>query len=287
MRAPPAASLRLASTAVVMGLVVLSGLVLGGCLSAAIAPTAEQLTGVKSVLVLPVEPPPLLGPPYVMKSAGLDVIRGVQPLMSVPVPQIAAGANVLAAGGGILTLVELATTGKPTGEPHKLVELDKATERWATVILRDEAAIQLRASGALPSVSVGTRYRQLDVRDRSYTWHMENWYKPIRAWYNDEAADLVYADVTVDTDAVLEVGLLNFEVAGPRLIVRVMMRFLAPKTGRLIGRAEKASITKLADIRAVVTQSERFRETFASITRPLVTACLGNLRLISSEHATE
>jgi hypothetical protein len=222
-----------------------------------------------------------------MTSAGLDVIRGAQPLMPVPIPQIAAGANVLAAGGGILTLIELATTGEPTGEPHKLVELDEATERWATVILRDEAASQLRASGILPSVSVATRYRQLDIGDRSYTWHMENWYKPIRAWYNDEAADFIYSDVTVDTDTVLEVGLLNFEVAGPRLIVRVMMRLLAPKTARLIGRSEKASITKLTDIRDVVTQPERFRETFATISRPLIAACLRDLRLIPAEHPTE
>ncbi len=62
---------------------------------------------------------------------------------------------------------------------------------------------------------------------------MENWLAPIRAWYNGDISPFDYREFAEQgIDAVLEIGVLNYElVGGDHLLVQVMRQGPGPGAG--------------------------------------------------------
>ena len=262
---------------------------LSGCVATALTASPEQLAGIRGLTVVPVEPPPLSVPPAAIQSVGLEIVKGMYPLTAVPVPQIQSGARVLTAAGGVILLVQVLTeelaAGTPTGEPHRLEPLPDSPDIWMpTAVLRDEVAAQLRAGASLSPVSAATTYLRLDIAERGPTSHIQNWLKPIRAWYSAETSDVTYDEARARNDIVLEVGLLNFELAGgKRFVIQVVMRLVDPRTGGVIGRSRDWAYPKMEARELLAGDAARLKEAFTSITRPLVASCLGTLGLVAAD----
>ena len=146
--------------------------------------------------------------------------------------------------------------------------------------LAEEAAAQLRAVGGTRVVTTSPGYRELDVENRRATWHMENWYRPIRAWYEDTATDVRYQTETGPDAMVLEVGLLNYEWNTANLSIQVMLRLVDAETGQLIGRTRRWKVQKVGRATDVLTpDNARLKTEFTQITRPLVAEALKDLGL--------
>lgn len=271
-----------AATRAVLISVLSTAALLSGCVATAITPSSAQLANVGHVIVVPVEPPPLAVPADVARSLGMDVIRTAVPLTTTPVPKVRAGGGALVLVGGVIMFLELSAAGTPTGEPARLEDVQGLPGTWVpTVVLAEEAAAQLSAGTAFRTVTTVTKYRRLPVGDRSATWHMENWYGPIRAWYSDDTAGIDYVQDTESGTVVLEVGLSNYELAMNRFLVQVMMKVVDPRTGRVIGRTRQYAYPKVGSINDLLAMdSAQLKEVFFETARPLVATALRELGLI-------
>jgi hypothetical protein len=203
-------------------------------------------------------------------------------LVAAPEGGVQPGGRILASVGGIITLIEIAAAGRPTGEPRTLEEVLADPETWLpTSALVDEAAAQL-SRGCSCRVATMTKYVRLPIRNRAATWHMENWYKPIRAWYAEDNAGARYAQsATGHHGAILEVGLINYEWEGSRFMVQILMKLIDPGTGQVIGRTRRYAARKVGPVEKVLADGVApLKALFADMTRPLVAAALHDLGLI-------
>jgi hypothetical protein len=153
-----------------------------------------------------------------------------------------------------------------------------------TVALAHEVERKLGGRGVQVSVDPGVRPLP-GVAQREITALMENWMAPLRAYYNDTKPDPTYASLAAGpSDAVLEVGVMNYEVAlGSQLLVQVFMRLVDPATGRLIGRARAADPFHLLSVNpleeTLANDAAKFKVIFDSATRRLVADALRQLGL--------
>src|SRR5438093_6081764 len=114
--------------------------------------------------------------------ADVEIIGTVPPIPS---------AEVLVLMAGIVMLVKWA--GTLTKAPATIDLSDALPKAWSpTIELAKEATAQLRSRGSSRMITMTEKYRELHIQNRAATWHMENWYRPIRIWYNDDAAGADY-----------------------------------------------------------------------------------------------
>jgi hypothetical protein len=153
-----------------------------------------------------------------------------------------------------------------------------------------ESAKSILTSTGYNESIVMDEFSQLPVTDRSRTWHMENWLAPIRRWYNQKESTLNYQDVvTKDTDAVFEIGLLNYEyyqyLNDFRMIVQIMVKLIDPKTKKVIGRARgMENYIKVGSlIDALQNNAEKHKQITEEIGKKLVKQCLVDLELIAKK----
>jgi len=264
----------------VFALMLSAALTASGCVAASLTPSPTRLVPVDYIAIVPVESPPLLAP-----SLGTQSVIGsrvIPVLVALPGGALQPGGELLASVGGIITIIQIAVAGRPTGEPRSLEDVLADPTTWLpTRALADEAAAQLRR-GCSCTVATTETYLRLPVGDRAATWHMENWYKPIRAWYAEDHAGRRYAQSPAsDHVLILETGLLNYEWEGSRLIVQVLMKLVDPRTGQVIGRVRKGAGRKVGPVEKVLADGVApLKDIFADMTRPLVAAALQDLGLI-------
>jgi hypothetical protein len=184
--------------------------------------------------------------------------------------------------GGVIVLLDAATTGNPSTEPARLEDVLEEPGTWIpTVVLATEAAAQLSAAGTFPTVTTTTKYRRLPIEDRSSTWHMENWLKPYRAWYSDDTAGIDYTQQSGNKGLVLEIGLPIYEFAFDRLRMVVMVKAIDPATGRVVGRTLHQAFAKVGTIpELLANDATGLKLAFIEGARPLVASALRELGLV-------
>lgn len=268
--------MRRAVTSSAILLVLSSILTMTGCVAPAFSPPRDRVAHISRLAIVAVEPPPLLVTDVGVRSAGATILPTAGAVATVsPVAGLA-----LVVIGTVAMLTEHAAADVPRLEPADLEALLTKGLVWSpTRALADEAAAQLRARANSGTVTTSPMYRELLVENRGKTWHMENWLKPIRAWYAEEtaAADL---QVKSGTDTLLEISLLNYEWHTHRFVVQVMMRVVDVPTGRVIGRTRNwayPAVGRAAELLA--NDSAALKTVFVETTRPLVAAGLKDLGL--------
>jgi len=247
------------------------------CVAPAISPSVDRVAAIRNLVVVAVESPPLVvtdskASDFVARSAGASIIRG-----AMPVP----GVEVLVLLGGVIMLIEWAASPPKAPATASLSDLLTKGLVWSpTRELAEEATAHLRSTSGSRVVSTSTKYRELRVEKRGATWHMENWYRPIRAWYSDETVGVDYRSDLGTNAVVLEIGLLNYEWHTDRLVVQVMMRLVDVKTGRVIGRTRHWAYPSVGRaIELLANDNARLKTVFGETARPLVAAGLKDLGL--------
>lgn len=154
--------------------------------------------------------------------------------------------------------------------------------RVPTVELARETAAQLRA-GLGVNVDVIDGYLALPgIEDRSRTFFMENWMAPIRAWYNEDQSSFDYVQLpNKNTDAVVEVGISNYEMLRGGIVIQVMSKLVDPTNKRVLGRSRNHVIEKIPPIKVLFgNEGQNYKEFFAQVTRDLIAANLKELGLL-------
>lgn len=173
---------------------------LSGCLGAHIQPSTRSISHIRTVLVLPIEAPPLEVTPDLLlaQRPNLAMLSETIPLDSALDRKVYRGpGGVLIAGWVNETPAANLTTGFTDGK----------TLWMPTMVLAQRVASQLPSDGAIRAI-VSELYYKLPFADEARTAHLENWRYSIRQWYNQATASANYGQFGADSvDAVLEVGL--------------------------------------------------------------------------------
>ena len=253
--------------------------VLSGCVSPQSIPNQSILNSVETIEIIPIEPPPLAGVPSINDVGGLAIMTSLSMIPETGFQTGARVATILFAGW---MLMQASTAGLESDEDARLMDTLSLAGKWSpTIDLAEEARTQI-TSGFSRKINPIRFYYGLPVDDRGATWHMENWYGPIRRWYAEDQSSLDYSQiVSGDVDIVLELGLSNYELSGNMVLVQVMLKIIDPTTGNTLGRVRNAAYPKVASFNDLIANDgKEFKQTFSRIGQGLIDESLKEIGLL-------
>ncbi len=222
--------------------------------------------------VVPIEGPPL---------SGLDLSRANLSGAELVVGGTTVGSSGLLIVGGVLMMASVPEANvKSAAASQRIESLLDIDEIWEpTVEIAEEAMRQLETASRY-SVSVDSEIKPLPgVQHKEATFFMENWMAPLRAWYNADTSAFNYSDRS-SSGAVLEVGLLNYELSAGYLSIQVVMKVVDPASGSVIANARKFSFPKVRDVDSLFEgDAAAYKQLFRETTATLVQECIEKLGL--------
>jgi hypothetical protein len=215
---------------------------LSACFASPIKPPLAKTSAIRTVLVVPVEPPPLEVTPDLIESR-LPIYRQND---TVPF-DLFLEKKIYRNPGGVLIaglvspddIVQEMVSPQARADAENIPTLEPAAtlaETWMpTLVLAREATSQL-VNGGLKALSSGYYYRlPLAPRDRSA--NLANWHGAIRQWYNQDTSPVDYrAHGPERIDAVLEVGIGTYRIFEAQAPLQVLVKLIDPETRQVIGR---------------------------------------------------
>ncbi|HEY3488979.1 MAG TPA: hypothetical protein VGK27_02520 [Candidatus Deferrimicrobiaceae bacterium] len=246
---------------------------LSGCVSLQVIPPKERLSQIRSIEVVAIEPPPLTVTGDYFQSGGLSLLSGA----SGP------GGGGLGLLYGIVILVKLPEelhTAKTRSESYQ--EILAKGEAWIpTEILAKRATDRLNGQGGCETrLRPGVRMLP-GIVDRRTTALMENWYAPLRAWYNADAREAAPGEEGAKPDAFLEIGIINYELMWTDLLLQVTTKLVDGKTGKVIGRTRNYDYVNVGDPKRVFADNAAvFKDKFSGMGFVLIEKCLKEMHLV-------
>ncbi len=227
---------------------------LSGCLGPQIQPSTHSVRQIKTVLVLPIEAPPLEVTPDLLltRQPNLAMLSEAIPLDWVLHRKVYLGpGGVLIAGWVNGTPAANLTTGFNDGKTHYWMP---------TVVLAQRIASQLSSDGAIKAI-LSERYYKLPLAEEARTAHLENWSYPIRQWYNQATASIDYSRFGAEpVDAVFEVGLGGYSIREEQVELQVLMKLVDPHTKQVLGRTRTQTYPALGHAPALLSgDGENFK----------------------------
>lgn len=199
----------------------------------------EQLTKVHRILICPVESTPI--------NPGTAVTNTLQGLD--------AGSLGGSPGSGALALI-IVSGALLFGTPHAQEEIDefsKTIEDWQkdnpwspTQVIADQIAEILNSNNRY-NTQISLEPQALPgLKNRKITWHMENWFKPVRTWYRSEDP-LAGQDSCMngEIDAVIETGCYPIEFCQGYMLLHIPVKLIDCKTGKVIARSHSNEIIEV------------------------------------------
>jgi hypothetical protein len=191
------------------------------------------------------------------------------------------GSNSLIVVGGLLMMTEQSEANTKSAAASQSIEsLLDSDEIWEPTVELALEATRLLENARSFSVSTDSEIKPLPgVKRREATFYMENWMKPLRAWYNADRSPFSYPDQP-DSGVVLEVGLSNYEMSLGLFTIQVMVKVVDPATGMVIANARKFSSTKIDELDSLFEdEAAAFKQLFREITAELVQESIDKLGL--------
>lgn len=233
---------------------VAASLLVTGCVAAGKGVHPDEAQRLRRIAVVAVEPPPLSVAPYMLG----DVLPVVHPA-AVPYafPNPATGSprpGGFAVGGIFLLAYAAAADAQLRQGPLPYDAYLNREDSWLpSYVFADAAVRRLRSASRMEAVREPGLMRLPGVTFRGRTILMENWLGPIRDWYAAERSPFDHTRHRERYDAVLEVGILNYEIApGDLLLIQVLIKLVDPKTGKVLGRARAAAYPRVESIKVLL-----------------------------------
>lgn len=220
------------------------GLAFSGCVSTNQRASGPLLRSLGTIGVVAVEAPPIfVHPAGVTDRLALDA-AGVKAPPSAADPW-ALRLNLPYTPGFIVgAAIDISSYGRAStpraGETLTMTN-DEPSTWMPTVYLAARAAQQLEESGHR-SAFVLEGYARLSAIDRTKDVPLADWLAVVRRWFNSDQAMLDQAALTKPSDAILQVGVLNYEYSDERLVLQVMVKLVDRESGRVVARAREHSV---------------------------------------------
>lgn len=259
-----------------------------GCVSSHIIPKESVLQSKRILSVVPIEGPPLILHPdtradrtaiVAMRAKGSGDSLSQPDAQFLNVPSTPVGATTLIAG--MVLLFKAAFAEREVSGETPIIEMGQPSEIWMpTVEYSKTAVVELRKAGHR-EIQMIDGYVKLPISDRSITWNMENWLVPIRHLYNSDLSTVDYAAIDSKyTDAIIEVGVMNYEYSFNRLLLQVFVKLVDPRTKQVLGRSRKSSYLKTEPLaRLLQNDAEALKRIILETGNRLLAKCLAELGL--------
>jgi hypothetical protein len=253
---------------------------MSGCVGAQIKAPQDNINKIQRIAVVPLEPPPIEIPPFVSSAPWF---RTSAFMATIPRESIQGAGRVGVMVFGIFMLMELPEAVKRSAKIADSLEtmLDSGEAWIPTIVFAQEAAKQITAQGKhdVAVIQNVQKFRELVNRER--TWHLENWYAPIRSWFNEEVSQFDYKSLhNQRIDAVLEIGMLHYVLIQDHIGLQVMLKLIDPLTGQVLGRARAYDVPAARTEGILENNGQKFKDMFGALGAKLITQDLKSIGLL-------
>ena len=211
-------------------------IVLIGCVSSSIIPNQDTLRSIKTIEVVAIEPPPIT-----IAGESAKYISGF-----VPAGGYGSGSGALLVIFGIVMLAN-----PPSGIDNLLPiaseyqNILSAEGTWVPTVELAKYAMDVLRKNGMRKVELKKGYETLPgVKNRAATVFMENWYAPIRSWYNANSSIINNKYIDNVPEIYLEIGICNYELINDQLLLQVMVKVIDSKTNMVVGKTRNWELVK-------------------------------------------
>lgn len=226
-----------------LGVIIPLYLLLSGCFAPPIIPTDAELQHISTLLIVPVEAPPLEIIPDPIYDR-LPVYRHYNN-MSLSIPQLPE--KTYQNPGGVV-IVGRVDPGEPYQEVKRVVDpklgasldpLGPAGQSWMpTRVLSQNAVSQLNE--AKVNAILSERFYRLPITNDHPLVSMKGWHDAIMDWYGLNQATVDYHQPGNNSiDAVVEIAIGNYRVFESQTSLQVFVKLIDLKTGRVLARSRE------------------------------------------------
>ncbi|MFA5923703.1 MAG: hypothetical protein WC856_20820 [Methylococcaceae bacterium] len=270
------------------GVLLLPVFLLSGCLAAPIKPSANKMSEILTVLVVPVESPPLEVIPDLIE-ARFPVYRQYH-YQAMPYYAFLEK-EIYKNPGGVLIAglvseddsVPVADIQRTSASMEKSTILESAAslpEYWTpTFMLAQEAVSQLNREGLKAVLS--KHYYRLPIASGDRNANLGNWHDAIGQWYNQSMSSVDYRQPGLEhVDAVLEVGIGTYRIFDVQTSLQVLIKLIDPNTGQVIGRNSAKTFSVEDSPQTLLSQeAEKFKQLMTGMGAQLVARGFSGLGL--------
>lgn len=225
------------------GFTVVLAVLLSACWASSIKPPVAEIDKLGTVLIVPVESPPLeiIPDPIEQRIPAYAHYRNMAVEYSAPTKLYQTQGGVTIAG----------RVSVPDDE-QDLVILDEQVspsfavstgpeQAWTpTLVLARQAMTQL--GGNKVKAVMSRDYYRLPMADVDRNAGLNHWHDAIVKWYGQNATAADYQP-SAGIDAVLELGIGNYRIFEGQTLIQVLMKLIDPKTGQVIARTRAQDCT--------------------------------------------
>lgn len=221
------------------------GLLLSGCLAQPIIPSEADMQKVGSLLIIPVEAPPLeiISDPIEERMPAYRHFNNMS-LFFPSVPDITyrnkEGVVMIGRVAADEDVQEIHRDGSLTGS---LVSLGAADNGWLPTLAFSQ---RVAAAGLVQSqmnAVLSDHYYRLPINNNGKNIRLQTWRKAIANWYGKNLADVDYQRLmTTPVDAIAEIGIGSLRVFDNQCSMQVFIKLIKPDTGQVIARAQDQGV---------------------------------------------
>lgn len=270
--------------------------VLTGCLATPIKPSGYQMDEISTILVVPVESPPLEVIPDLIETR-FPVYRQYH-YQAMPYYRFMQE-KIYKNPGGVLIAgwvsdddsVQAADLRQiPAAmETSAILEtIAPSPEYWTpTFILAQEAVTQL--NGARGKALLSKHYYRLPMASEKRNANLENWHNAIEQWYGRNSSSVDYRQLGPEHfDAVLEVGIDKYRIFDAQTSLQVLIKLIDPNTRQVIGRISEKTTSAEDSPQALLSQEAgKFKQTMSGMGAQLIAHGFSELGLAQKVSALD
>lgn len=270
------------------GVLLILFLLLTGCTAAPIKPSAHKMDQIRTVLVVPVESPPLEVIPDPIETR-FPVYNQFQ-YQSMP-SSVYLEKTVYKNPGGVLIaglvskddIMPIADIHQTPASIEKIAGLEPTaslSENWTpTFILAQEAVSQL--NGERINAILSKHYYHLPIASGDRNANLGNWRSAVEQWYDQNMSSVDYRQYDLEhVDAVLEVGIQTYSIFNAQTSLQVLIKLIDPDTRQVIGRISAKTLSVEDSPESLLNnEAESFKRLVADMGAQLVTQGLTDLGL--------
>lgn len=250
-----------------------------GCWAPPIKPDASELLGIKSILIVPVESPPLDVFPDLAEQSdpAYQAIKNMQ--LEFPVES-----GIYQTPGGITVagnIIDDSITKISTSNASDHQELG-----WSPTRVVSSQALKLLAAESYRG-AISPEFYRLPLPDNRGGSGLQAWWDATRAWYALERTVTDY-HLAGRFDAVLELGISGYRVFEDQVSLQLLLKLIDPVSQRVIARASDESfVVDDSAARSLMGDGEKFKQRIAQLSVPLLRQSLRDIGLYTSSLSTD
>ena len=239
-----------------------AAILITGCVAGDVSIEPVRKSAVRSIAVHPMEPPPLVVPTGF--TAAAELVRGYG---AFGVLGLLVGGVVIAERSESLSQdADLWEARARLLESNQIWQPTSVVARQVETSLKSRDLYEVQSPAPLTKLFIGEKRGQFDP------------YGPVRAWFNSNEA--AANSRKSDADVVVELGVLNYELAQGLFLIAVVIRVVDPMTGEVLGRARKYATPRAPQMDTLfANEAHALKALFTSTTKQLTEQALLQLGL--------